>query len=185
MAEPRTDSRRARGNALIALALAAPLAACGGLPEDLAARTSTAAAGASGTATVTCVIDGDTVVLDGGLGKARLIGIDTPEMVPQQGCRGRYEERECFGTRASQFAQTTLAGHRVRYTVGAEPRDRYGRLLVYLNLNGRSFNARVLREGHGRPLAIRPNTRYAGRYRKLADQARAAGRGLWGACPSA
>ena len=54
----------------------------------------------------------------------RLIGIDTPEV---------YGDAECFGRQASIFAKRLLPlGTRVRYRVGVEERDRYGRLLAYV-----------------------------------------------------
>src|SRR3954469_17996825 len=86
------------------------------------------------TAAVQRVVDGDTVRL-AGLGSVRLIGVDTPEVYG-----GRVE---CFGPEASAFARSILRpGTRVRYRVGREPRDRYGRLLAYVWLtDGRLFNA--------------------------------------------
>ncbi len=94
-------------------------------------------------ATVDRVVDGDTVELSG-VGKARLIGIDTPEV---------YGGVECYGREASAYAKRQLDGQRVRYTVGRGERDRYGRLLVYLWLNdGRSFNALLVSRGYAQPL---------------------------------
>jgi micrococcal nuclease len=117
------------------------------------------------------VVDGDTVVL-AGLGKARIIGVDTPEV---------YGGVECYGREASAFARRLLgAGQHVRYTVGRERRDRYGRLLVYLWLaDGRSFNALLADRGYATPLTIPPNDDYAGRFVALARRAREQGRGLW------
>ncbi len=121
------------------------------------------------------VVDGDTVEL-AGLGKARIIGVDTPEV---------YGGAECYGREASDFTERQLGGQRVRYTVGREDRDRYGRLLVYLWLSdGRSFNALLADRGYATPLTIPPNDDYAGRFAALARRAREQGRGLWakGAC---
>jgi micrococcal nuclease len=119
------------------------------------------------------VVDGDTVEL-AGRGKARLIGIDTPEV---------YGDRECFGPQASEFAKRELEGASVRYTVGREARDRYGRLLVYVWLgDGQSFNARLVAGGYARPLTIRPNDRYARTFARLAQDARGRDAGLWGRC---
>ena len=114
-------------------------------------------------ATVTRVVDGDTIVLRG-LGRSRLIGVDTPEL---------HGRRECFGAQASAFTARLLSGKRVSYALGAEPRDRYGRALVYVWLaDGRFFNAllvsrrvcaaagdraeRRLRAGHAAPGGRRP-----------------------------
>jgi micrococcal nuclease len=145
---------------LVSLVLA--LAACGG----------SSSAGSS--ARVVRVVDGDTVVLSG-LGKVRLIGIDTPEV---------YFHRDCFGEQASAYAKRVLApGTRVSYRIGVEPRDRYGRALAYVYLeDGRMFNELLAEQGFARPLTIPPNDRFAGRFRAEARQARASGRGLWRAC---
>ncbi len=123
------------------------------------------------------VVDGDTVVLTGP-GKVRLIGVDTPEV---------FGGRECFGPEASAYAKQTLDGVPVRYTVGREERDRYGRLLAYVWLrDGRSFNALLLARGYARQLTIKPNDLYAPMFARLARQARRSGAGLWGAgCPRA
>jgi micrococcal nuclease len=121
------------------------------------------------------VVDGDTVEL-AGLGKARIIGVDTPEV---------YGGAECFGREASAFAKRQLDGVLVSYTVGREERDRYGRLLVYLWLpDGRSFNALLADRGYATPLTIPPNDDFAERFVALGRRAREAGRGLWakGAC---
>lgn len=128
-------------------------------------------------AVVERVVDGDTVVL-AGRGKARLIGVDTPEV---------FGSRECFGPQASDYAKHTLTDQPVKYTVGREPRDRYGRLLVYVWLpDGRSFNALLAARGYARTLTIEPNDRYAPTFARLARDARAADVGLWGAgCPAA
>jgi micrococcal nuclease len=135
---------------------------------------SAGSAGAAGTghgqATVVRVVDGDTVVL-GGLGRSRLIGIDTPEV---------HGRRACFGAQASAFAERVLRGRRVRYAIGLQPRDRYGRALVYLWLtDGRLVNEMLVAGGYARTLPIAPNVHYASRFRRRADAARAAGRGLW------
>jgi micrococcal nuclease len=120
------------------------------------------------------VVDGDTVVISG-LGKARLIGIDTPEV---------FGGTECFGREASAYAKALLpAGTPVRYRLGTEPRDRYGRALIYLFLrDGRHVNELLARNGYAQPLTIAPNVDYAQRFRALSREARRAGRGLWSAC---
>ena len=122
-------------------------------------------------ATVVRVVDGDTVELDGGLGKSRLIGIDTPEV---------YGGAECYGREASAYAKRQIEGRRVRYTIGRDDRDRYGRLLVYLWLqDGRSFNAMLVGRGYAQPLTIQPNSDYAEQFTRLARRARERSVGLW------
>jgi micrococcal nuclease len=43
-------------------------------------------------------------------------------------------------------------------------------------------NETLVRLGYARPLTIPPDVRHAERFRRLADDARRAGRGLWRAC---
>jgi micrococcal nuclease len=122
-------------------------------------------------ATVERVVDGDTVELGDGLGKSRLIGIDTPEV---------YGGVECYGREASAYAKRQVEGRTVRYTVGRDDRDRYGRLLVYLWLeDGRSFNAMLVSRGYAQPLTIQPNSDYADLFTRLARRARERSLGLW------
>jgi micrococcal nuclease len=125
-------------------------------------------------ARVTKVTDGDTIHL-GGLGSVRLIGIDTPEV---------YGGVECFGRKASDFAKRLLPlGTRVRYRVGVEERDRYGRLLAYVWLtDGRMVNRVMVEKGYAQPLTIPPNVEFADAFRAAARAARQAGLGLWQAC---
>ena len=70
----------------------------------------------------------------------------------------------------------------MRLSLDREHRDRYGRLLAYVEVDGARFNDELLRAGYARLLVIPPNGAH-GR-QMLAEElaARAAGRGLWGAC---
>jgi micrococcal nuclease len=116
--------------------------------------------------------DGDTLWLSG-VGKVRLIGIDTPEV---------HGGVECYGREASAFVERLVPlGSEVRYRLGAEPRDRYGRALAYLWLrDGRFLNRLLVARGYAQPLTIPPNVDYAELFVRAARRARAAGRGLWG-----
>ena len=120
---------------------------------------------------VTEVIDGDTVKL-AALGSTRLIGVDTPEV---------YGGVECYGRAASAFTKSVLRpGRRVRYRLGLESRDRYGRALAYVWLtNGTFFNGLLAERGFGAPLTIPPNDDYAPLFVAAARRARRAERGLW------
>jgi micrococcal nuclease len=77
--------------------------------------------------TVTRVIDGDTLVLDGGE-RVRLIGVDTPETVHPN------KPVERFGKEASGFTRKMAEGKQVRLEYDAETagHDRYGRTLAYV-----------------------------------------------------
>src|SRR4051812_15254567 len=126
-------------------------------------------------------VDGDTIVVrlaGGELERVRLIGVDTPESVAP----GRPVE--CYAHRASAFTARAIRGRDLELRPGAERRDRYGRLLAYVRVEGarQSLSVRLLEAGMARPLAIRPNVEHASEYRRLAQDARTARRGLWGAC---
>ena len=142
------------------------------------------ASSASMDARVVAVSDGDTIVLDDiavgelhhptGGRKARLIGIDTPEL---------FEHSECYGQQARDFTMRRLNGTAVQVTFDVERTDRYGRALVYVwDADGRLFNAELLEHGLAQQLTIPPNVRYADLFSAAAGRARRAGRGLWSAC---
>ena len=116
--------------------------------------------------------DGDTLWLSG-IGKVRLIGMDTPEV---------YFEVECFGREASAFVERTVPlGTEVRYRLGVEERDRYGRALAYVWLrDGRFLNRLLVARGYAQPLTIPPNVEYEDLFVRAARHAREAGHGLWG-----
>jgi micrococcal nuclease len=77
-------------------------------------------------------------------------------------------------------------GARVRYRLGVEERDRYGRALAYVWLrNGRFLNRVLVARGFAQPLTVPPNVEYEDLFVRAARRAREAGRGLWGrpGCP--
>jgi len=163
-----TRARRLQAFAwLLVLALLA--AGCGTNTHPLAT-----ASNSTHPATVTRNTDGDTLWLDA-IGKVRLIGIDTPEV---------FGRTQCFGRAASAFTKRVLPpGTPVRYRLGIDPRDRYGRALAYIYLqDGRMFNEILVERGYATPLTIPPNVDYADRFVAAARRARQAGRGLWRAC---
>jgi micrococcal nuclease len=131
-----------------------------------------ATGGALTTARVTKHTDGDTLWLSG-IGKVRLIGVDTPEV---------YGQAECYGREASAFVERTAPlGSELRYRLGIDERDRYGRALAYLWLpDGRFLNRLLVARGYAQPMTVPPNVEYADLFVRVARRAREAGRGLWG-----
>jgi micrococcal nuclease len=123
------------------------------------------------TVRVTKHTDGDTLWLSD-IGKVRLIGVDTPEV---------YGGVECYGREASAFVERTVPlGSEVRYRLGVEERDRYGRALAYVWLpDGRFLNRLLVARGYAQPLTVPPNVEYEDAFVDAARRARAAGRGLW------
>ena len=120
------------------------------------------------------VVDGDTIVVRG-VGRVRLIGVDTPETVDPR------RPVEFFGREASAFAKRLLEGQQVRLEYDRERTDRYGRTLAYVHLRDGTFaNAEIIRRGYGHASTRFP-FRHLDRFRRLEREAREAGRGLWGA----
>jgi micrococcal nuclease len=133
------------------------------------------------TGRVTRIVDGDTIKVRLGdrTETVRYIGVDTPESVKPG------VPVQCFAKQASAFNRRLVAGRAVRLRLGAEHRDRYGRLLAYVFLEGEGavfVNAVLLRRGYARTLAIPPNTRLATRFDRLERVAMRRGRGLWSRC---
>lgn len=187
-----------RRNLLSAL-LAASLAGCTGgfgvapTPTNESDRSAAATDASDGgvRATVTHVVDGDTVKVafsDGSRDTVRLLGIDTPEL-REPNSPEEYEgvpETEagvaCLddaGETASAYAKDRLSGETVRiaFDEGADRRDYYDRLLAYVHVDGESFNRELLRRGYARLYdgTFTERERYAATERRARD----AGRGLW------
>ena len=127
--------------------------------------------GSVGAQPVERVVDGDTIVVRG-VGRVRLIGVDTPETVSP----GRPVE--FYGREASAFTKRLLEGRRVRLEYDRERTDRYGRTLAYVHLADGTFaNAEIVRQGYGHAYTRFP-FRHLDWFRQLEREARSAGRGL-------
>jgi micrococcal nuclease len=127
------------------------------------------------TATVTRVVDGDTIDISPsveGRSRVRLIGMDTPEV---------YFGTQPYGPEASAFAKQQLDGEEVRLELDVQKIDPYGRLLAYVYLpDGKMFNETLLEEGYAQVATFPPNVKYVDRFLEAQREARAANRGLWG-----
>jgi micrococcal nuclease len=127
------------------------------------------------------VVDGDTirVRLGDGIEVVRYIGMDTPETVhPTRGV-------EPYGKEASEVNRALVEGKVVRLYFDVERRDRYGRLLAYVCVGEVFVNAELLRRGYAQLMTVPPNVRFVERFIRLQQEAREAGRGLWGEPPPA
>jgi micrococcal nuclease len=136
---------------------------------------------APGSARVERVIDGDTIVVDlaGSTYTVRLIGIDTPETVDPDKPVG------CYGPEASDRMKHLLPpGTAVHLWRDLEPRDRYDRMLAYVQRrpDGLFVNADQVRSGAAIAKAFPPNTALRATFEQAEDRARAARLGLWGRC---
>ncbi|MDI6642802.1 MAG: thermonuclease family protein [Candidatus Hodarchaeaceae archaeon] len=105
------------------------------------------------TATVSYVVDGDTIYLEGGE-KVRLVGINTPELGPPA---------EPGAVEAKEFVENLCpSGTEIGLNVDdLKPTDRYGRTLavVYIRINGvwTNLNAELLRMGFAEVMYIPPS----------------------------
>lgn len=150
---------------------------CGWRPSS----SSTATSSPAETATVEFVIDGDTVdlIIDGQEERVRLIGIDTPET------KARDTPIQCFGEEASAALRGLLPiGSTVRIERDDEPRDRFGRLLLYLyRVDDDLFiNRWMVENGFANAVSYRPNITFEAEFRAVEAEAQSAGRGLWASC---
>ena len=128
--------------------------------------------------TVVRVVDGDTIEVARGTNSdtIRLLGINTPET------HHPTKPVECFGPEAAAFTEEHLAGRSVQLEDDIEGRDRYGRRLAYVVVDGERFNDELLRRGYARLLVIEPNHAHARTMLREELDAKRAGRGLWSEC---
>jgi endonuclease YncB( thermonuclease family) len=131
-------------------------------------------AGESGV--VASVYDGDTLALSDGR-RVRLLQIDTPEL----------GSGACY-SRASRKVLLKLVPIGSRVTLETDSRldkvDRYGRLLRYVHRGPLNANVILVTAGAAAPYFYGGDAgKYALRLLSEAQKAKAAKRGLWGACP--
>lgn len=94
----------------------------------------------SGPVRINCVVDGDTLWLDGQ--KIRLADINAPEVSSP-----KCSAEAALGARATRRLQSLLAAGGFEVEVGARDEDVYGRKLRTLSRNGRSLGAVMVAEG--------------------------------------
>lgn len=123
------------------------------------------------------VIDGDTIdVLYGGtVYRVRYIGIDTPELSPE----------ECYAQEAKARNQELVLGQHVTMVKDVSETDRYGRLLRYVYQGITFVNAQLVLEGYAVAAEYPPDTAFAEYFQDLQWMAMAAGSGMWSACATA
>lgn len=118
------------------------------------------------------VVDGDTIIVDG-IGRIRLIGVDTPESVDPRRPVQRYARE------AGEFLKSLLDGQSVRLDYDVERFDRYKRTLAYVYLpDGTFVNEQIIARGYGFAYTRFP-FKHLQRFRTLEQDARSKGLGLW------
>ena len=145
-------------------------------------RSTHEAAEAPQTVTVDRVIDGDTFIastLAGeDLGRVRVLGIDTPEKARDG------QPAQCHAQTATAAAAKLLQGQSVQisHDTTQDRRDLYGRLLVYVDVDGQDFSEVMLTRGHARIYSGSAIARQRD-YDAAAAAAKDQGAGIWGSCP--
>jgi micrococcal nuclease len=120
------------------------------------------------------VIDGDTIVVGGGV-KIRYLLVNTPETTD-----GRDQ---CYGASAARFNADLVLGRAIQLDYDVQCEDAFGRTLAYVTVDGEDVNRLLIERGYGCVLHIPPDgDARAGDFQAVQAAARSAGRGLWGAC---
>lgn len=118
------------------------------------------------------VVDGDTIEIETG-DKVRYLLVDTPEMPDS-----------CYADEAADFNASLVEGREVSLVYDeAACRDRYGRLLAYVWVDGSEVNRLLVERGYACVYVLPPaGVSREAEFRAWQDQAIQARRGLWGVC---
>jgi micrococcal nuclease len=123
------------------------------------------------------VVDGDTiwVSVDGQTEKIRLIGIDTPETNDPR------KKVECFGqeakTRLKEFEGKSVT---LEKDTSQSNKDKYGRSLRYVWVDGVNLNLLMLNEGLAYEYTYDEPYKYQMEFKNAEEKAESEKRGLWG-----
>jgi micrococcal nuclease len=117
-------------------------------------------------AVVTKVIDGDTIVIEGGY-HVRYIGIDAPE------------SGEFYYLEAKQVNEDLVAGKKVRLESDISDKDSYGRLLRYVYVDDNFVNAEMVSRGCAWAVAYPPDVKYQIYLEAMENEARQTKQGFW------
>jgi len=129
-------------------------------------------AGGSYETTGVKAIDGDSVKvrMPSGLEvEVRLLSVDAPE------------HGQPFADEAKAFSEKWIAGRSVRLITGERERDRYNRLLAFVDSDDGELNTDLVRAGLAVVWVIPPNTERTDALLEAQRQAHQAGSGIWAA----
>ena len=116
------------------------------------------------------VVDGDTLDVrfpDGRTDRVRLLGINAPE------------DGECFSTEATAALERLVAGQPATLVPDRSDRDRFGRLLRYVEVDGEDAGARLVADGFALVRVSSPDEAREPELRDREEEARSSRRGLW------
>ena len=115
------------------------------------------------------VLDGDTVVLEGGE-TVRYIGIDSTE------------KGGCFSTEATDENKKLVEGKGVRLEKDVSETDRYGRILRFVYVDDLFINDYLVRQGFAKAYRYPPDVKFSEQFEEAENEAKANSRGLWSSC---
>lgn len=123
-----------------------------------------------GSTVVVAVLDGDTLDVrlpDGRTDRVRLLGVNAPE------------DGECFSTEAAAELERLVGDEAVVLVPDESDRDRYDRLLRYVEVGGHDVGADLVDGGFAVVRVSEPDVAREAELRRREAAARDAGRGLW------
>lgn len=138
------------------------------------------------------VIDGDTIkvydLLDNKIKTIRLVGVDAPEKTAIANNLFEYdniidlEYLAMWGKIATKYVKSRLKNKYIfiEFDELAGFKDRYGRLLAYVYVNGTDFNAELVKLGLAR-VYVEGKFKKKSYYLKLEKEAKRECRGVWSA----
>ena len=112
------------------------------------------------------VIDGDTIIIEGGH-YVRYIGIDSPE------------KHEPLYSEAKRINEYLVEGKTVKLQKDISDRDKYGRMLRYVYVDDIFVNAEIVRQGYAYAEAYSPDIKYQVFLYAVASEAKQLKRGVW------
>ncbi len=150
----------------IFIALIVVLGACT-LPEENTVAPSSSGDIEGERATVTRVIDGDTidVTIDGQEYRVRYVGVNTPE-----------RDEPCYND-AANANRDLVEGKTVILQIDTSDTDRFDRLLRYIYVDGVFVNQALVEQGYAEAVLYRPDDREHSNFVQLERAAAQAGRG--------
>ena len=137
---------------------------------------------------VVSVVDGDTIKVNLGAQQelVHLIGTLTPNVASQS------KAAQPYGPEALAFTKGSMSSRSVYLEFDRQERNNDGCLLAYIwfekpvgaliedEVRNNQFNAQLLLEGYAKSSAVSPNLKYSAMYEEFQQEARDAGKGLWG-----
>lgn len=130
---------------------------------------------------VTSVIDGDTIIVEGGY-IVRYIGINAPEV--SKDTSGNKTVEQCFSDESYLENKRLVEGKIVKLVRDVSDTDKYGRLLRYVYVKDLLVNDYLIINGYAKTMTIKPDVKYYQKFKTSQIQAKSKNVGMWKACPT-